>query len=100
MHRRLAAETHGAAFQPLLQRLRRGILHAQHLPVAAVKYRQALEHVVHLFGAEGQLDLLATDLRPALKEAHAMLVERHVGNGQGRHGAFPPCRCSALLSMT
>ena len=77
----VVAELDAASGQPLLPALRRGVFDAQHLTAAPIDGGEALEDVVHLLDAEGELDCLAAECRPALEETDAVFVEGHVGDG-------------------
>ncbi|MEI2692083.1 MAG: hypothetical protein V9H69_21205 [Anaerolineae bacterium] len=83
------AQADGATGQQLLPALRAGIFDAQHLPAAEIDSRQALKHIVHRLDAEGQAELLTAQPRPPLEIANAVLVEGHVGDGNGGHGVSP-----------
>jgi len=83
----LIAEAHRAALQLLLARLRRGVIHAEHLPAFQIYDREALEQIVHDLDLKGQGHFRAAEPGAPLEEADAVFVQRHMDNGHRGHSA-------------
>ena len=83
------AQLEGEIREALLQRVARIVAHAVHFSAVAVCNGKRLEDIVHVVGLEIQARGLAgLQFSGAFEVGHAMLIERHFGNGKIGGGEY------------